>query len=237
MSRRHASLDRTQSRQSARQPGSSPSSARPSGHVRAVERQVLGAGSSPAARASARATRAQPDRRGGRRASRSRPPGRRSARWRRPGRSAGASARAPRRAGRPAGDGRAAARARRCGARRGGRARGRSRVEVAGRPVPEKACVTTIASMVATAAGRAAQQRRPHGVAVISRVSEALPAEHNRGGRAAGSRGLARRLAVGDHPAAALWLRRRGPDGFPLATLARHGGQGAGNTAEAAVSG
>jgi RNA polymerase sigma-70 factor (ECF subfamily) len=35
---------------------------------------------------------------------------------------------------------------------------------------------------------------------------------------------------------AALWLRRRGPDGLPLAVLAGHGGQHAGDPAEAAVS-
>jgi RNA polymerase sigma-70 factor, ECF subfamily len=34
---------------------------------------------------------------------------------------------------------------------------------------------------------------------------------------------------------AALWLRRRGPDGLPLAVLAGHGGQHAGDLAEAAV--
>src|SRR5437773_6201367 len=41
--------------------------------------------------------------------------------------------------------------------------------------------------------------------------------------------GIARRQA-------ALWLRRRGPDGLPLAALAGHGGQGAGDPAEAALS-
>ena len=35
---------------------------------------------------------------------------------------------------------------------------------------------------------------------------------------------------------AALWLRRRGPDGLPLAALAGHGGQLAGDPAETAVS-
>ena len=35
---------------------------------------------------------------------------------------------------------------------------------------------------------------------------------------------------------AALWLRRRGPDGLPLAVLAGHGGQQAGDPAEAAVA-
>jgi RNA polymerase sigma-70 factor (ECF subfamily) len=35
---------------------------------------------------------------------------------------------------------------------------------------------------------------------------------------------------------AALWLRRRGPDGLPLAALVGHGGQYAGDPAEAAVS-
>jgi RNA polymerase sigma-70 factor, ECF subfamily len=34
---------------------------------------------------------------------------------------------------------------------------------------------------------------------------------------------------------AALWLRRRGPDGVPLAVLAEHGGQHSGDPAEAAV--
>jgi RNA polymerase sigma-70 factor (ECF subfamily) len=41
--------------------------------------------------------------------------------------------------------------------------------------------------------------------------------------------GIARRQA-------ALWLRRRGPEGLPLAALAGHGGQGAGDPAEAALS-
>jgi len=41
--------------------------------------------------------------------------------------------------------------------------------------------------------------------------------------------GIARRQA-------ALWLRRRGPDGLPLAALAGHGGQHAGDPAEVAVS-
>ena len=41
--------------------------------------------------------------------------------------------------------------------------------------------------------------------------------------------GIARRQA-------ALWLRRRGPDGLPLAVLAGHGGQQAGDPAEAAVA-
>jgi RNA polymerase sigma-70 factor, ECF subfamily len=35
---------------------------------------------------------------------------------------------------------------------------------------------------------------------------------------------------------AALWLRRRGPDGLPLAALAGHGSQDAGDPAEAAVA-
>ena len=35
---------------------------------------------------------------------------------------------------------------------------------------------------------------------------------------------------------AALWLRRRGPDGLPLAALVGHGGQDTGDPAEAAVS-
>lgn len=41
--------------------------------------------------------------------------------------------------------------------------------------------------------------------------------------------GIARRQA-------ALWLRRRGPEGLPLATLAGHGGQSTGDPAEAALS-
>src|SRR5262249_5586532 len=35
---------------------------------------------------------------------------------------------------------------------------------------------------------------------------------------------------------AALWLRRRGPDGLPLTTVAARGGQGAGDPADTAVA-